>query len=145
MPDLPDADAVRAFTRRHRRPLAALSAGAAVLIALTAVSRPAPTPAAGTGQVALEPGKVAISVALGMIPAHLVPGAVIDVVTVPEDGSPARIVTRGTAVLNVASASAFGASSMTNVLVATSEADALALADAAARGPLTALIHSNVG
>lgn len=141
VPALPDADAVRTFTRRHRRPLAALSAGAAVLIALSAVSRPASPSASGPSRIPLDPGKVAISVELAMSRAHVVPGAVIDVVMVPEDGSPARVVTRNTTVLDVASASPLGTST-TQVLIAMTEADALAVADAAARAPLTALLHS---
>ena len=143
MPEFPDRDAVRAFMRRHRRPLAALSAGAAVLIALSTVRQPAAAPATGPRQMALTPGTVAISVELDISRAHLIPGAVIDVVSIPEDGTSAHVVTRDTDVLDVASTSTLGASSATNVLLGASEADALALADAAARGPLTALIHSN--
>lgn len=114
-----------------------------MLIALSAVTQPTAAPATGSSQIALAPGAVAVSVSLDVSQAHLLPGAVIDVVSIPEDGTPARVVTRDTDVLDVASASTLGASSSTTVLLAASEADALALADAAARGPLTALIHPN--
>lgn len=113
-----------------------------MLIALSAVSEPAPAPVAGPGTLPIQAGQVAISIALDTSSAHVVPGTAIDVVSVPDDGTPAHVVTRGGAVLDVTGASAFGSSSA-SVLLSVSEADALALADAAAHGSLTALIHSS--
>ena len=132
-----DRSSITTLVRRRRRPLAAVSAGLAVLFALGALAGP---PADPTSPAPLGPGLVAMPLALAGVNAVVRPGDIIDIVAVPDDATGARIIAREASVLS-ASASGFGSSSTTAVVIAVGEPDALALADAASTSTLTALIH----
>jgi hypothetical protein len=140
---------VRRSVRRHRRALAAVLAGAATLVALTALrGGPAPlspsdTDAASTTSTAV-PGQVTVPVALtsGAIAAVLRVGDVIDLVGAAGTDAPSAVIARGARVIELpAAGSTFGGSSSAVVLVSLPEADALRVVTSTADG-LTPVIRS---
>ena len=135
-----------AFVRRYRRPLAAVSAGLAVLLAVSALKAPASDQAtmAADSTSTLLPGEVAAPITLASAPiaSSLAAGDVIDLVSVPrQNAGAAEVVARRARVIEVGESSGFASSASALIVVAVSESTALALADAGARADLTALIH----
>lgn len=147
----------------RRRLLAAVLAGAAVLIGLSSLHRPDRSGAtrSGTGTPAspseallrvLGPGQVAAPIRLvdpGLAPL-LHPGAAVDVLAAPgsPDGSVdaaqslARVVARDVRVLAVTAPSASDSSVGTLVVLAVSRADAQALAGAESGGRLSVALEA---
>ena len=144
---------LRRTVRRHRRPLAAVLAGCATLVALTALRGAPdtpPVPASGSPAAARAsvPGSVTVPVTLasGAIAAVLQVGDVIDLVgsTGPAGDAAARteVVARGARVLELPlGGSALGGSSSAVILVSLPEADALRVVSSMRDG-LTPVIRS---
>lgn len=123
------------IVRRHRRALAAVCAGAAVLVVLTSMTAPPADPRVNTPL--LRADQVAMPVALATAGQPITVGTLLDIVAVPEDGVRPWIVSRGNTVLAASTLMSSGSS----VLLAVTEPEALQIADAASRGTLTALLH----
>jgi Flp pilus assembly protein CpaB len=139
----------RLLSLRHRRPLAAALAAAAVFVA---VGETRTTPATPT-EIALQPqpGRVALPVraADAGVVALLRPGDEIDVLGVLIDGA-TGVVASGVRVLRVPDASVgggflTGSSERTLVVLDAAPSDAIGLAAAQAAGPLTLAIRSAAG
>lgn len=136
---VPTLASVRQLIRNRRRPLAAVLAGAAVLIGLTSL-KPAPAISAPT----MDPtrpvaGEVAIAVELSSQAAAAVvsPGDRVDIVEHADMTTP-RVIARNARVLSAGSAG-FLASSSAVLLVAVDEPTAMRLAGAT--GDLTPMIQ----
>ena len=132
--------------RRYRRPLAAVCAGLAVLLTISALNAPQPAASAMGMDLAPRPaiGEIAapITLASAAIASSLEVGDIIDLVAIPTTGTGrAQVVARRARVLNVGDSGGFGASESALVVVAVPELDALAMADATVDSELTALIH----
>jgi hypothetical protein len=141
---------LRRAVRRHRRPLAAVLAGIAVVLALTSLRPGAdpvlPTTSGGATDVDRgRPGEVTVPVVLasGVIAALLEVGDVIDLVGAPTAGdATASVVARDARVVELPrGATALGASTAAVVLVALPEADALRVVTSMRDG-LTPVIRS---
>jgi hypothetical protein len=147
---------VRRAVRRHRRPLAAVLAGLAAIVGLTALrGGPQPPPAAAddpaASSSAAQPGQVTVPVTLasGAIAAVLRVGDVIDLVgtsgsgTAVEDTSaPLTVIARDARVIELPlGGSALGGSSSAVILVSLPEADALRVVTSMRDG-LTPVIRS---
>ncbi len=135
----------RLLTLRHRRPLAAVLAAAAVFVAVSE-TRATPIPPAKV-QLQPQPGRVALPVraADAGVVALLQPGDEVDVLGVLVDGA-TGVVASGVQVLqvpDVAASSGFLSASADRTLVVldTSTADAVRLAAAQSAGPLTIAIR----
>jgi hypothetical protein len=135
-----------ALVRRYRRPLAAVCAGLAVLLTLSALKAPAPAalgtalesgPQPGLGEVAAP-----VTLASPEIASSLEVGDIIDLVAIPTGGAGmAAVVSRRARVLEIGASNGFGASASALVVVAVPEAEALAIAGATSDSDLTVLIH----
>ncbi|MEY4137284.1 MAG: hypothetical protein RL205_1412 [Actinomycetota bacterium] len=126
--------------RRHRRIVAAVLAGVAVLIIVSSLPHGSAVSATTDTRV-LAPGEVAIPVTLGSkaVTAALHSGDDVSVVVVNDDGL-SSIVAESARVLEADSGSGFG-SSEAAVTLAVDEGSALRLAGASARGTLTVIIR----
>ena len=132
--------------RRYRRPLAAVCAGLAVLLTISALKAPQPAASAMGMDLAPRPaiGEIAapITLASAAIASSLEVGDIIDLVAIPTTGTGlAKVVARRARVLDIGDSSGFGASESALIVVAVPELDALAIADATVDSELTALIH----
>lgn len=132
--------------RRYRRPLAAVCAGLAVLLTISALKAPQPAASAMGMDLAPRPaiGEIAapITLASAAIASSLEVGDIIDLVAIPTTGTGrAQVVARRARVLDIGDSSGFGASATALIVVAVPELDALAIADATVDSELTALIH----
>lgn len=128
---------------RARRPLAAVLAGLATVIGLTALRSDPPQPRADAAPApAVRPGEVTVPVTLSMraVADTLSAGDIVDLVTVDDDGDPHRVAERARVVDRPTSGSGL-APTEAIVLVAVPEADALDLAAAASQSSLALLIH----
>ena len=135
----------RRFLRRHRRALAAATAGLGVLIALTSLrGAAAPTtsgPAPSDGPD-LRSGEVIVPVLLASsaIAGVLSEGDIVDVVGFPE-GQATVVAPRVRIIGLPSSGSSFSASSSAVVLVAAPASQALALSAASSEGGVTVTIR----
>jgi hypothetical protein len=142
--------------RRYRRPLAAVSAGLAVMLALAVLTSPSPEAVQTEMQIAAgpAPGEVAapITLASSEIASSLSVGDIIDIVAIPATSDVERapvsdqigratILARKARVLQVSHAEGFTSNSSALIVIAVSESVALALADATSTSHFTALIH----
>lgn len=127
---------------RYRRPIAALLAGLAAIVAISAMRPSAPTVTAGTPDpVAVSrPGDVTVPVPLSTGGGTVTAGDVVDLVAVDDLGE-AQIIADRVTVIEPAGSS--GYSSDTVVLITMQQHDALAVTAAAGRGPLSVLIHAD--
>jgi len=140
---------LRRGLRRHRRLLAALLAGAAVLVALSVLRTPAaPAEASEAGPSAppgVAAGQVAVPILLSStaVARTLSVGDVIDVVGITGDESAtATVVAPDARVIEIPEAgSTFSAAAAAVVVVAVREGDALPLLAASASGALSILIR----
>ncbi len=137
-----DGSALTTLVRRHRRALAAACAGLATLLALGSVTAAAQPSVASSGAPTLAPDERRMPIGLSAVNQGLSAGSVIDVVALASDVAPARIVARSVRVLESRPAGAL-ASAGAVVVIAVTEPQALAIADAASGGTLTALIHGS--
>lgn len=141
---------LRRRVRRHRRPIAALLAAAAVLAAVTAVRAPAPTTAGGTpgastaDPTALQPGEssVPILLASSAVASVLRPGDVIDLVAPSPSGDPEVVAAGARVVDRPAAGGGLAPTSGGLVVVAISAHEALDVAVASTRDDLTVVIRS---
>lgn len=126
---------IQAAARRHRRGLAAVLAGLAMLMAINAV-RPGPEQPGttlGSAGPPVRPGEVAVPVALASpaLAAAVEPGDVVDVIAVPDDpGGSARVLADHARVLDLPGSGGFTTSSSSVVLLAVPETAALPLSAA---------------
>ena len=132
--------------RRYRRPLAAVCAGLAVILTISALKAPQPAASAMGMDLAPRPaiGEIAapITLASAAIASSLDVGDIIDLVAIPTTGTGrAKVVARRARVLDIGDSSGFGASESALIVVAVPELDALAIADATVDSELTALIN----
>ena len=136
---------LQSTVRRHRRALAALVAAAAMLFALASL-RSTPTSAQASADPAstngLRLGEVAVPVTLASaaLAATVMPGDVVDIVAVPEDGD-ASVLAPAARVLRSAAGGGLGAGSSSVVLLAVAERNALPLS-AALDQKLTVVIRT---
>ena len=134
-----ERSALASRIRRYRRPLAAVCAGLAVLLTISALKAPQPVASAMGIDLAPRPaiGEIAapITLASAAIASSLEVGDIIDLVAIPTTGA------RRARVLDIGDSSGFGASATALIVVAVPELDALAIADATVDSELTALIH----
>ena len=139
----------RRWLALHRRPISAAFAFVSVLFAVTAVAPSSPEPVSVTGgstdSVAADDGQLEVPVRLADPPVTslLAPGDIIDVMGVVARGA-ATVVADELLVLAVPEAggdSAWSSDGDGFIVVAASPTDALALAGAAAQGPLTVAVH----
>ncbi len=135
---------------RHRRSVSAGFAFLAVLLGLAAVTGGPEAPALVRGdtpgasaRVAEGQVEVPIRLADPAVVGVVTPGDVVDVIA-SLHGTSATLVAEGVTVTGVPSSAADGPWSSGDglVMVAADEEDVLALAGAAARGPVTIVIHS---
>ena len=141
-----ERSAVVSLIRRYRRPLAAICAGLAVFLTISALKAPPPaasamgtdpTPTPAAGEIAAP-----VMLASAAIASSLEVGDIIDLVAIPTSGAGrAEVVARSARVLEIGDSAGFGASASALIVVAVPELDALAIADATVDSELTALIH----
>lgn len=130
------------IVRQHRRLSAALLAALAVLV-VGMSARPALITVDAHGAAVVPAGLVAVPLALtsSAVGALLHTGDHVDVVALPADTSGvARVIARNVIVLMPAESSGFLSGDQATVLVATTEANALAIAGAG-DGGLTVIVH----
>ncbi len=140
---------LRRGLRRHRRLLAALLAGAAVLVALSVLRTPTapaePSDAQPSAPAGVTAGQVAVPIILSSpaVARTLSVGDVIDVVGITgEESATASVVAPDARVIEIPEAgSALSASTAAVVVVAVRESDALPLLAASASGALSILIR----
>lgn len=141
MPSAHDPRAViRRLRSRYRRPLAAVLAALATVIAISAL-RPTAAPTASDTAPPVQvgrPGDVMVPVPVAVGGGAVSTGDIVDLVAVDDSGS-AHLVAAGVVVAEPAAAS--GYSSDTVVLMTMSEQDALEVTAAADRAALSLLIH----
>jgi hypothetical protein len=143
--------AARRRVRRHRRPIAAVLAAAAVVTGLTALRTPAPVPSASgspdpstSNPTALRPGESTVPVLLesSAIASVLRPGDVVDLVAPTASGEP-EVIAAGARVLDLPSTGGGLAPTSGGLLVvAVDENDALAVAVSSSRDDLTVVIRA---
>ena len=143
--------ALRRRVRRHRRPIAAVLAAAAVLVALTALRTPAVAPAATGGEdraasdpTALRPGESTVPVLLesSAVASVLRPGDVVDLVAPTASGDP-EVIAAGARVIGLPSAgSGLTPTSGGLLVVAVDENEALDVAVSSSRDDLTVVIRA---
>jgi hypothetical protein len=151
-----DPSVIGHLIRRYRRPLAAVSAGLAVMLALAVITSPSPAAVQTEMEIAAgpAPGEVAapITLASSEIASSLSVGDIIDIVAIPaarnaeqvlNSGQTGRatILARKARVLQVSDSQGFTSNSSALIVIAVSESVALTLADATSSSHFTALIH----
>jgi hypothetical protein len=134
---------------RHRRPISAGLAFLSVLLGLTAVIGSSGSSAPVSGQTAdasslTNAGQVEVPIRLAdpAVAAVVRPGDVVDVIA-SDRGASARVVAARVTVTRLPETGGDGLWGTRDglVMVASDEDEALALAGAAARGPVTIVIH----
>lgn len=143
--------ALRRRVRRHRRPVAAVLAAAAVLTALTALRTPVPVPAATdidrsavTDPTSPRPGESTVPVLLASsaVASVLRPGDVVDLVAPTSSGAP-EVVAAGARVVDLPATGGGLAPTTGGLLVVAVDADdALDVAVSSSRDDLTVVIRS---
>lgn len=151
-----DRSAIAHLVRRYRRPLAAVSAGLAVMLALAVITSPSPDAMQTEMDIAAGPasGEVAapITLASAEIASSLAVGDIIDIIAIPVTGDADRalpadqagratILARNARVLQVSDSEGFTSNSSALIVIAVTESVALTLADATSTSHFTALIH----
>jgi len=139
-------DRLSSLTRRHRRGLAALLAGAGVLFALGSLRGAPGVPVTDLADTAptLRTGEVAVPVTLASsaIAAVLSPGDVVDLVAAPDAvTSDPTVLAVGARVLDSAASAGFGASASAVVLLAVPREAALDVSTSIDR-TLTVIVRS---
>ncbi len=150
-PTLPGRARLSRAIRRRRRPLAAVLAGLGVLLALASLRQPAPIATEPTTDTPMSARLAATEVAVPIVlssPALSVAlsvGDIVDVVGTGADGV-AETIAHGARVLQIPEGSSgFGGTGSSVVLLATDEADGVAVSVAAAAGSLSFLIRQQAG
>lgn len=143
--------AARRILRRRRRPIAAVLAGAGVLLALSTLhATPAPVAddAAHGIDPLLAPGHVVVPVVLatGAVASALAVGDIVDIVDF-SDTEPVRatVVARGAWVYGLPAGTSFGGGASAVVLVSVPERQALPVSAASATGGIGVVLRSRRG
>ena len=142
---------VRRFVRRRRRPLAAVSAGLAALLALTGLrspAAPAQEPTEASSRAWLSSGNVAVPITLSTpaLARTVAVGDVVDIVSVSSaddpSGTAARVVVRAVRVVEVPDAGgSFTAAATPVIVLEVPEAQAVPLISASLGSSLAVAIR----
>jgi hypothetical protein len=131
---------LRQARSRYRRPIAALLAALATIVAITAL-RPSNPPAATTEAEAISltrPGEVTVPVPLSRGGSAVDTGDVVDLVTIDDNGL-ARVIANDVVVTETTTNSGYSSDAV--ALISMSERDALLVTAAAGRAPLALIIN----